>query len=126
MKKVSAIRLSMGFLEKVSAVGALISLLVLFYGHEALAKPVTLNVVVTEKGFQPAQLSTQAGEDVILRVTRTTNDTCAKAVQVPSLNIKKALPLNRSVTIALGKLPKGDIKFGCTMDMMESAIIHVD
>jgi plastocyanin domain-containing protein len=86
----------------------------------------TIKVEVTEAGFVPSSIEVAAGTNVTLEVTRKTDMTCSKEVQVPSKNVKKtALPLGKSVSIALGKLDKGEIKFGCGMNMMESAQIHV-
>lgn len=83
----------------------------------------TVDVKVTEKGFEPSSITAHPGTDLTLRVTRTTEVTCAKQVQVPSKNLKLDLPLNKPVDVKLGKLEKGEVKFGCGMDMMLSAQI---
>lgn len=84
-----------------------------------------LQVTVTEKGFEPKTLDVKPGTDVVLEVTRKTDSTCAKQVQIPSKKIKVDLPLNKTVSVALGKLEKGEIRFGCGMSMMESGQIIV-
>jgi plastocyanin domain-containing protein len=58
-------------------------------------------------------------------VTRTTDSTCAREIQIPSKKVQKDLPLNQVVTIELGKLKKGDVPFGCAMNMMESGKLLV-
>lgn len=94
----------------------------------ALAKNAvqTFKVEVTDVGFVPNAINVKPGTEVILEVTRKTDETCSKEIQVPSKGIAKTvLPLGKPVSITLGKLEKGEIKFGCGMDMMDSALIRV-
>lgn len=86
----------------------------------------TIKVEVTKDGFVPNSIDVAPGTDVTLEVTRKTDETCSKDIQIPSKKIAKtALPLEKPVLIALGKLERGEIKFGCGMDMMDSGKIHV-
>lgn len=87
-------------------------------------KKSTLDVAVTENGFEPKSFDIKPGTNVTLSVTRKTDTTCAKQVQVPSKKLRVDLPLNQPVKVALGKLDKGEIRFGCGMDMMEAAQIN--
>lgn len=82
---------------------------------------VTLSV--TENGFEPSSLDVKPGVSVVLKVTRKTDATCATQIQVPSKKLKKDLPLNKEVSVDLGKLEKGEIRFACGMNMMEGKII---
>jgi plastocyanin domain-containing protein len=84
----------------------------------------TINVAVTEKGFEPSSLKASPGQDISLAVTRKTDSTCAKEILFPSQKIKKELPLNKTVTINLGKLKKGEVSFSCGMNMV-SGVINV-
>lgn len=84
-----------------------------------------IDISVTEKGFEPKSIDVAPGSEVTLKVTRTTDSTCATQVQVPSKKIKVPLPLNKTVSIALGKLEKGEVRFGCGMSMMEAGRILV-
>lgn len=85
----------------------------------------TIDLLVTEQGFEPKSIDVAPGSEVTLKVTRKTDSTCATQVQVPSKKIKVPLPLNQTVTIALGKLEKGEIRFGCGMNMMEQGRIVI-
>lgn len=85
----------------------------------------TIDLSVTEKGFEPKSIDVAPGSEVTLKVTRKTDSTCATQVQVPSKKIKVPLPLNQTVTIALGKLEKGEVRFGCGMSMMEKGRIVI-
>jgi plastocyanin domain-containing protein len=87
-------------------------------------KATTLNVIVTDKGFEPASLKVSPNQEVILSVTRKTDATCAKDIIFHEQKIKKDLPLNKAVAINLGKLAKGVVNFSCGMDMI-SGVINV-
>ncbi len=89
----------------------------------AAGKSQVVDIKVTEKGFEPNSIKVKADEAVILKILRTTDSTCATSIQIPDRKIKKDLPLNKSVTIALGKLKKGEVRFGCQMNMMDSGTI---
>lgn len=84
-----------------------------------------ISVEVTEKGFAPSLINVKPGTDVTLQVTRKTDNTCSTEIQIPAKKIKKTLPLNETVTVALGNLNKGEIRFGCGMNMMEGGKILV-
>jgi plastocyanin domain-containing protein len=85
-----------------------------------------IEVSVTEKGFEPNVIKVRPGDSVTLTITRKTDATCATMVQVPTKKIKKDLPLNTPVTLSLGIAPKGEIRFGCGMNMMEGARVIAD
>lgn len=84
-----------------------------------------IELTVGKSGFEPKEINVKPGTNVTLKVTRKTDVTCSKAIQVPAKKIEKDLPLNKPVMIALGKLEKGEIKFGCGMDMMDAGQIFV-
>ncbi|MCC7406060.1 MAG: cupredoxin domain-containing protein [Bdellovibrionales bacterium] len=94
-----------------------------FHPALAQAKDQVVELQVTEKGFEPNSVDVKPGVLVVLKVTRKTDSTCATQIKIKSKNIKKDLPLNKPVTIALGKLDKGELRFGCGMDMITGNII---
>lgn len=81
---------------------------------------------VTDKGYEPSALKVKAGEPVVLKITRKTNATCAREITVPSQKLKVDLPLDKEVTVKLSALTKGDVKFGCAMDMMIGGVITAE
>jgi len=89
--------------------------------HEAIK---SFRVKVTKQGFEPSQINVKAGTHVKLLVTRTTDDTCAGQIVVPKRKVTKELPLGKSIEVDLGVLKKGEVKFGCAMNMMKSGIIR--
>lgn len=82
-----------------------------------------IELSVTEKGFEPSTVNVKPQVPVILKITRKTESTCATHIQIPSKKIKKELPLKKTVTVDLGKLDKGEIRFACGMDMVTGIIV---
>ena len=81
-----------------------------------------IQLSVTEKGFQPDKISVKPGTHVILKVTRKTDLTCATQIKISEKKIKQDLPLNKEVSVDVGTLEKGKIKFSCGMDMISGFI----
>jgi cobalt-zinc-cadmium efflux system membrane fusion protein len=83
----------------------------------------TAKVVVSEKGYEPARVTLRTG--VLARITfvRTTDQTCGTEVVFPSLNIKRALPLNEPVVIEFTPAKSGDIAFACGMNMLHGTVV---
>jgi plastocyanin domain-containing protein len=107
-------------------VKTIIIALVLTLSFSSLAvevKPQEVSLTVTEKGFLPNPVKVKAGVPVNLRITRKTDATCATDMMIPSKNIKVELPLNREILVKVSALDKGEIKFGCSMNMMISAVM---
>ncbi len=64
-----------------------------------------------------------AGTPLRLTFLRTTEDTCATEVVVPSLKVKRALPLNKPVEVEFTPEKAGTIDFACGMAMLKGAIV---
>jgi plastocyanin domain-containing protein len=82
-------------------------------------------ITVDENGFHPDAVAAKAGQPVTLVMTRTSDQTCAKEVVIPSLSKRMELPLNHPVELQLAAQQKGDIQFACGMDMWKG-VIHVE
>jgi len=80
-------------------------------------------VVVSEQGYEPAKVTLRAGVPARVTFVRTTDKTCGTEVVFPSLNIKRALPLNQPVVIEFTPDKSGDIAFACGMNMLKGAIV---
>ncbi len=80
-------------------------------------------LAVTDTGFAPATITIPAGKPVTIVVTRKTDQTCAKEIVFPVQNIRKPLPLNEAVEIALPASPKGEIVYKCGMDMLSGKVV---
>lgn len=85
--------------------------------------PQVIQVQVTEKGFEPAEIHVKNGSHVILKVTRKTDATCATDVVIKERKINQELPLNKEVVVDVGVVKSGETKFACSMDMIVGYII---
>jgi plastocyanin domain-containing protein len=103
----------------------LVVLLFLGAAHTVCAKdqPQNVKLEVTEEGFKPSEIKVKPGAHVILKVTRKTDATCATQIKITDQKKKTDLPLNKEVSIDLGTLKKGDIRFACGMDMITGHIV---
>ena len=54
---------------------------------------------------------------------RTTDKTCATEVVFPTLDIKRALPLNEAITIEFSPKQPGEIAFVCGMNMLKGTVV---
>jgi hypothetical protein len=86
-------------------------------------QPRRFEIAVTEGGFEPSRLEVPVHEAIELRFTRKTDKTCAKAVAIPLLDVKKDLPLNAVVAITLPARGKGEIGFVCGMSMLRGTVV---
>jgi plastocyanin domain-containing protein len=101
-------------------------LMCLVFSSTIFAKTNEYKMIVTEKGFEPSTLKVKANSPVILKVTRKTNATCAREIVIPTEKMKVELPLDKEVTIKVAAQKKGEVKFGCAMDMMFSGVMFVE
>jgi hypothetical protein len=82
----------------------------------------TATVVVDDSGFQPAKLTLRSGVPARVTFTRKSEKTCATEVAFPSLNIKRALPLNQQVVVEFTPA-RGDMEFVCGMNMLKGTVV---
>jgi hypothetical protein len=80
-------------------------------------------IAVTEKGFARAGGGGRPGPPPRLTFVRTTDKTCGTEVVFPSLNVKRALPLNEPVVIEFTPAKTGDVAFACGMNMLKGVIV---
>jgi plastocyanin domain-containing protein len=91
--------------------------------RQAVDSGTRFEIAVTDTGFAPPSIVVPAGKPVTLVVTRKTDQTCAKEIVFPGQGIRKALPLNQAVEISLPASPKGEITYGCGMDMLSGKVL---
>ena len=82
-----------------------------------------VELAVTERGFEPAEVRAKKGVPLTLVVTRTTDATCAKEIVIADQNIRKALPLNQAVEMTFTPRDSGEVPFICGMDMVGGKVI---
>ena len=81
-----------------------------------------IEIKATEKGFEPSTIDIPADVPIRLKVTRTTDDTCATEMKFKDRKINQKLPLNKAVFIDLGKVKKGSLKYACGMNMFKGEL----
>lgn len=80
-------------------------------------------IELTEQGFEPAKIALRAGMPARLTFVRTTDKTCGTEIVLPSLNIRRALPLNEAVQIEFTPANAGELAFTCGMNMLKGVIV---
>ena len=80
-------------------------------------------IAITKEGFVPATAEAKADEPIELVFTRRTDDTCAKEVEMPSIKLRKALPLNQPVAISVPAGPARTLAFVCGMNMLKGSVV---
>ena len=78
----------------------------------------TVEISVTEKGFEPSTVTVKKGEPVTLVVTRKTDKTCASEIVIDDEKINAKLPLNEAIKLTFTPKKSGAIKFACGMNML--------
>jgi plastocyanin domain-containing protein len=81
-----------------------------------------IEIAVTDEGFSPASIDVKKGETVVLRFNRTTKSECLKAIEIPDLGIKKDLPMNTPVEVAITPQKEGKMVLQCWMAMVKASI----
>lgn len=110
----------------ISLSALLASILGLGYTASASAeKQKTIELALTEKGFEPASVMVEKGKPVTLVITRKTEQTCAKEIVIDDPKVRAELPLNKPVKVTFTPKKAGELKYGCAMNKMVGGIIHV-
>jgi RND family efflux transporter MFP subunit len=87
------------------------------------ARVQSARILVNEQGYDPPKLQLRAGTPARLTFVRTTDKTCGTEVVFPSLNIKRALPLNQPIDIEFTPETAGEIAFACGMNMLKGTVV---
>ena len=86
----------------------------------------TVQMLVTENGFEPSRIQVKKGSPVKLVITRKTDATCAKEIVIDEFEIRRKLPLNTPVTVSFTPSKSGEIKYGCAMNKMISGVLVIE
>jgi plastocyanin domain-containing protein len=81
-----------------------------------------INIAVTPEGYTPSAIEAKAGENLVLRFTRTAKGDCLSQVVFPDQKITRDLPLNTPVEVAIKAEKAGKIPFQCGMNMVRGSI----
>jgi plastocyanin domain-containing protein len=86
-------------------------------------KPKTVRVNISKQGYSPATINVKKGQQVRLLLTRTDSQNCGGEIVFSSLNIKKNLPVGKTVAVEFTPTDSGEIGFTCGMGMMKGKIL---
>lgn len=106
----------------------LLLLLALLGCHRAPQRtdsPQVFEMVVNKEGFVPPRIEVAPGQQVVLRITRKTSETCADAVDVQGDPVRHMLPLDQTVEVRAKAPASGELAFACPMKMIHGAIAVV-
>lgn len=79
--------------------------------------------IIVEGGYSPNTISIPVGKTTQISFTRKDPSSCLEEVVLSDFRIKKYLPLNKKVTVAITPQKKGEFDFACGMNMFHGKII---
>jgi plastocyanin domain-containing protein len=82
-----------------------------------------VSVSVDGEGYHPATIRARPGSALTLVFTRTTDECCGQQLVFPAQNIRRDLPLNRPVEVALTVPATGSVNFACSMNMYQGSVV---
>lgn len=85
--------------------------------------PDATRIIVSEAGYQPAVIPVKKGRPVRLAFYRADANNCGGEVVFPEQNIRKKLPVGKTVLIEFTPAKSGEIGFACGMDMLRGKLI---
>jgi plastocyanin domain-containing protein len=78
--------------------------------------------VTVDGGYEPSQITVQAGQPVQLNFYRKDPNSCLEEVRVPEFQIAQSLPVNQTTTIQFTPTQPGQYEFTCGMNMFRGMI----
>lgn len=105
--------------------GLLLGLALLFQTPAATAQSASqeFTITVTDQGFEPASIDLKKDVPTRLTFVRTSEKSCATDVVVPSLKVRRELPLNARVSLQFTPKDTGDIGFTCGQQMFKGTLV---
>ncbi|MBI3379952.1 sulfite exporter TauE/SafE family protein [Candidatus Gottesmanbacteria bacterium] len=93
-------------------------------GQAAGATTQEATINIESSGYNPAQLAIKAGSQVTLKLVNTGGGGCTSAFTIPSLGIRKIVPIGSSdtVTFTAPNEPGGELAFMCSMGMFRGKL----
>ena len=111
-----------------AAVGVIVALLAAGSAASCAAEdakePRTIDIKVTDQGYEPARVELTAGERVRLAFHSETDSACQGTVQSKDLGIKSTtLPKGKTTVIEIAPKEAGEYSFACAMAMIRGTVI---
>jgi Cu+-exporting ATPase len=84
----------------------------------------TVEIVLKNSGYEPAQIELAAGKPVRLAFRNEATSTCATSVESEELGIARTtLPKGKTVVVALTPPESGEYTFACAMGMVKGTVV---
>lgn len=107
-----------------SFLSGLVLLFALGVGVAGAKPPVkTIKITVSKDGYALASNTVKRGQPVKLAFYRADAENCGGEVVFPALNIRRKLPVGKTVIVTVTPQDSGELKFSCGMGMMKGALI---
>ena len=97
-----------------------------FFGKKAASNAVEAEGDIDIKvsgGYKPSVIALKKGKKTIINFLRSDPSSCLEEVVLSDFKIRKFLPLNEKVSIALTPQKVGEFPFSCGMNMFHGKII---
>jgi plastocyanin domain-containing protein len=104
----------------------ILSLMFVCGATSTVAKPrkiKTVRINISQQGYAPASVSVRKGQTVRLVFYRSDENNCGDELIFPALNIKRQIPVRKSVGVTITPRKTGDIDFTCGMGMYRGKIL---
>lgn len=118
------------FAAKPMAVGAtllVLGVLSLTWAPLAAAEgdaPATIEITVTDRGYEPARIELAAGEPVRLAFRQEADSECAATVKSEALGIEPTeLPKGETTVVEVTPEKAGEFTFACGMGMLKGTVV---
>lgn len=92
-------------------------------GNDSRDPSGAIKVAVSSKGFEPATIRVNKGEPIKLAFTRQDANNCASEVIFSKLNLRRNLPVGKTVVVDLTPTDDGELDFACGMGMFKGKVI---
>lgn len=79
--------------------------------------------IVVEGGYKPEVISIPVGKTTTLNFLRKDSSSCLEEVVISDFRIRKTLPLNKVVPIAITPQRKGEYAYSCGMNMFHGKVV---
>lgn len=107
--------------------GALLSLATLLVASTVLAAADdtrTVEITVTDRGYEPSRIELENGESVRLSFTNKAKSECAASVESEELGIERTeLPPGKTTVIEITAERPGEFTFACSMGMLKGTVV---
>lgn len=79
--------------------------------------------IIVKGGYSPEVISIPKGKKTTLNFIRQDSSSCLEEVLIPNFKVRKYLPLNKKVAVAITPQKEGEYEISCGMNMFHGKIV---